>query len=301
MTSLKLGMVGLDTSHVTAFTELLNNEANPNHVRGGKMVSAFPGGTKNFQHSHSRVGGFTNDLRDKYGLAIHDSIERVADECDAVFLESVDGRQHLEQFQKIAPFGKPVFIDKPFATTTAEGKQILELSAKYKAPVYSSSAIRYAKGIRDLAAGEKVQSALAYGPMALLEDYPGYFWYGIHSAEVLFSKMGRGCVSVQVKASDAMDFISGTWADGRVGAIHGFRIEGVWEFGAVLYTAKGVHKGVAMSDPPYYACMLPHVIEFFNSGKPEVDPGESLEIAAFLEAAFESRTTGKEVALAQTK
>jgi hypothetical protein len=30
-------------------------------------------------------------------------------------------------------------------------------------------------------ADEKVESCEALGPMALLEDYRDYFWYGIHS------------------------------------------------------------------------------------------------------------------------
>src|SRR5580765_4439563 len=33
---LRIGIIGLDTSHVTAFTSLLNNEKNKDHVPGGK-------------------------------------------------------------------------------------------------------------------------------------------------------------------------------------------------------------------------------------------------------------------------
>jgi hypothetical protein len=38
---LRIGMIGLDTSHVVAFTELLNNPENPKHVPGGRVVAAF--------------------------------------------------------------------------------------------------------------------------------------------------------------------------------------------------------------------------------------------------------------------
>jgi hypothetical protein len=37
----------------------------------------------------------------------------------------------------------------------------------------------------------------AFGPEPTLPDSPGYFWYGIHSAEILFLLLGRGCQSVR--------------------------------------------------------------------------------------------------------
>jgi hypothetical protein len=36
---LKLGIIGLDTSHVTAFTKILNDSSDPKHVPGGKVVA----------------------------------------------------------------------------------------------------------------------------------------------------------------------------------------------------------------------------------------------------------------------
>ena len=38
---LKIGVIGMDTSHVTAFTKLLNDATAPDHVPGGKVVAAF--------------------------------------------------------------------------------------------------------------------------------------------------------------------------------------------------------------------------------------------------------------------
>jgi hypothetical protein len=100
---LKIGMIGLDTSHVIAFTKLINDPGSEYHVPGGKVEIAFPGGSQDFDLSYSRVEGFTSQLRDEYGVAIVDSIEAVAESSDAILLESVDGRVHLEQFRKIAP------------------------------------------------------------------------------------------------------------------------------------------------------------------------------------------------------
>lgn len=297
MPDLKLGMVGLDTSHCTAFAELLHNKDGEHHVEGARVVSAFPGGSPDFSNSISRVEGFTQKLRDDYGLGIVDEIESAAEGVDAVFLESVDGRQHLEQFRKLAPFGKPVFIDKPFACSSADAREILALSGKHGAPVFSASAIRYASGVAELGAGKKVSGCQAFGPAAILPDYPGYFWYGIHSAEVLFSKMGPGCAEVSVRKGSMADVITGLWKDGRAGTIYGYRIEKLGTFGCTVFGEGFLETGTAQGAPPYYALMLPHVIDFFRTGKPPVSAAEMLEITAFLEAANKSRDTGEIVSL----
>ncbi len=45
----RIGMIGLDTSHVVAFTELLNNPAN-NY--GCKVVAGYPGGSDDLGPGH---------------------------------------------------------------------------------------------------------------------------------------------------------------------------------------------------------------------------------------------------------
>src|SRR5688572_27413053 len=43
--TIRLGMIGLDTSHVIAFTSYLND---PRNKTGCRVVAAFPGGSKDF-------------------------------------------------------------------------------------------------------------------------------------------------------------------------------------------------------------------------------------------------------------
>ncbi|HET6384824.1 MAG TPA: Gfo/Idh/MocA family oxidoreductase, partial [Armatimonadota bacterium] len=141
---LKLGLVGLDTSHCVAFAKLLNDPAAADHVPGGRVVAGFPGGSDDFELSRSRVTKFTEELRDQFGVTILESPEAVAEQVDAVLITSADGRVHLEQFRKIAPFGKPTFIDKPLAVTTADAKAIIELAMEQGVPMMSSSSLRFA-------------------------------------------------------------------------------------------------------------------------------------------------------------
>src|SRR3954449_4245839 len=125
MAELKIGMVGLDTSHVVAFTGLLNEPSNPYHVAGGKVVAAFPGGSPDMDVSRSRFEGFTKTLREKYAVEMKDSPEAVAEAVDLVMILSVDGRVHRAQFEQTAKFKKPTFIDKPFAVTVEDAEAML--------------------------------------------------------------------------------------------------------------------------------------------------------------------------------
>ena len=89
--------------------------------------------------SYTRIDGFTKELREKFKIEIVESPEEIAEKSDAILLESVDGRAHLEQFRKIASFGKPTFIDKPFTTTTNDAKEIIRLAKDHGTPIMSSS------------------------------------------------------------------------------------------------------------------------------------------------------------------
>ena len=71
---LRIGMIGLDTSHVTAFTGLLNDPKSPNHIAGAKVVAAFKGGSPDIESSWSRLEGYTAQLQRDFGVRIVESI-----------------------------------------------------------------------------------------------------------------------------------------------------------------------------------------------------------------------------------
>jgi predicted dehydrogenase len=123
-TELKVGMVGLDTSHCEAFARILHDETYEFHLPGAKIVGIYPGGSSQFAKSRERVQGFTDTLHKVYGAQVYDDLATLAGRVDAILLESVDSRQHAEQFAQLA-VGKPVFIDKPLATTTADARTII--------------------------------------------------------------------------------------------------------------------------------------------------------------------------------
>ena len=108
---LKLGIIGLDTSHVLVFSDIFNNPASKLALKGARVTVAWPGGSPDVPSSISRVAGYTAELRDKFGVTIVDSPEAVAEACDAILLTSLDGRTHPGQFARFAKLGKRVFMD----------------------------------------------------------------------------------------------------------------------------------------------------------------------------------------------
>ena len=285
---MKVAMIGLDTSHCPAFTRILNDPTYEYHLPGARVVSAFPGGSALFSLSRERVAGFTEQLRDSYEVRMCDSIAEAIAGVDAILLESVDGRQHLAQFREMA-VGKPVFIDKPFAVSTAEARDLIELAARTNTPLMSCSSLRFARGIADLVpADERIVACEAFGPATILDDYPGHFWYGIHSAEILFSFMGAGCQQVRCLPLADMDLMVGEWVAGRVGVVRGTRFEKN-EFGCVVHTAAGVRVGRPTGQPPNYVSLMEQVLQFFERGVSPVAIEETFGIVAFLEAVNRSR------------
>src|SRR5678815_2995835 len=81
---LKLGIIGLDTSHVTAFTEILNNPNAAGHVPGGKVVAAFKSSSADIPSSADRVEEYTAKLQKDYGVKLVGSIEELCREVDGV-------------------------------------------------------------------------------------------------------------------------------------------------------------------------------------------------------------------------
>lgn len=293
--TIRIGLIGLDTSHVIAFTKVLNDPDHKQHVPGAKVVAAFKGGSPDIETSFSRVDGFTKTLKEDFGVEICPSIKDLCTKVDAVMLESVDGRPHLEQARPVIEAGLPLFIDKPMAGSLADTLEIFRLAKEAQVPVFSSSSLRYGKNTQAVRNGSigKVTFALCSSPATIEPSHPDLFWYGVHGCESLFTVMGTGCQTVTRRTTaDGLIEVEGTWAGGRTGI---FR-EGKG-YSGIARNAEG--KEVPVGSYDGYAPLLQEVIKFFQTGTPPVSPAETIELFAFMEASDESkRTGGKAVAIA---
>lgn len=294
---LRAGMIGLDTSHVPAFAKLFNGPKATGDLAGIRIVAGYPGGT-DFAPSKTRVAKFTEDLR-AMGVEIVDSIPRLLEKVDVVFLESVDGRIHLREAVPVIKAGKPLFIDKPAAGSLADAIAIFELAAKHKVPCFSSSSVRFGGGLQELKKNPAlgaIAGASTWGPCSYQEGTPDLFFYGIHGVEALYTLMGTGCETVTRVQADDADLVTGVWKNGRVGTYRGLRRNKA-EFGAVAFGTKAI---LPMTKGDGYEPLCREAAKFFRSGVAPVPANETIEVLAFMEAADESkRQGGKPVSVAE--
>ncbi|HBY63445.1 MAG TPA: oxidoreductase [Solibacterales bacterium] len=278
---LRIGIIGTDTSHAPAFTKLLAGRTD------ARVTAAFKGGSPDVEASRSRVEKYAAELSSQYGVTLVDSIDALLRQVDAVLLLSVDGRTHLEQARQVFAARKPVFIDKPLASTFADAEAIA--GAAGGVPWFTSSALRYGPLAR-----MKSPSAAGYvvlAPAPFEEHHAlDLTWYGIHGVELLYTLMGPGCEEVTRVAAKDADVVVGRWRDGRLGTVQLRRPQS--GYGVLVFDGKDARASDPATQAIDYAPLVDRILDFFRTGRPPVPNEESLEIFAFMEAAQRSKAAG---------
>ncbi len=283
---LRVGIIGLDTSHSIAFTKLLNSDETGEYG-GYKIVAAYPYGSKTIESSMKRIPGYIEEVK-KLGVIITDSIKELLNQTDVILLETNDGRMHLEQAMEVFKAGKTVFIDKPVAASLSDAIAIYQAAEKYKVPVFSASSLRYMSNFDDILKNNSIGPILGaetYSPCTFEETHPDFFWYGIHGIEALYTIMGTGCKSVSRTYTPGTDLVTGVWEDERIGTFRGIR-KGSAGYGGYAFGEKGIKP---LGDYNGYAPLVKDIIKMFQTSIPPVSSKETLEIFTFMEAAHESR------------
>ena len=299
--TVRVGLIGLDTSHAVAFTQLLNDPSRPDHVPGARVVAAFKQGSPEIEASATRIDKFTAELRDTWKVELVDSIDELLRRVDAVMLESVDARAHLAQARAVLAARKPLFVDKPFTASVKDAVALARLAREHNTPIFSSSSLRFTddvQGVKRDARVQQVQGAITWGPATLEPHHPDLFWYGIHAVEMLYTFMGPGCERVTRTHTAGADAVVGQWKDGRIGIVRGTR-DSAQTYGQVVFGPKAIvtmpepsttpaSAAAAASNAPkrssYYG-LLVAIVDFFRTGTSPVPIDETLEIMAFMEAA----------------
>jgi predicted dehydrogenase len=300
---IRVGMVGFDTSHTVGFARCMNHKdcAEEHWVDGAQVVAGLP-----TEPSPSRAEDAKKYMEQvaATGVVFVDSAGELLNRVDAILLECVDGHVHLDQIQPFVGKGKPIFVDKPFAGTADQARQIAELAERTKTPLFSASSMRYAPQIKEF-----IASAETHGELFTLishgqcEGMKGsamtpLIYYGVHAAEALYAIMGVGCKEVSCYSTGVADFATGVWSDGRTGCVLGTRrSKGMWGFTA--YCRKVVeHHTLDISHVEKE--LLAQVVRFFQTRQSPVPLRETVECIAFLDAAGKSAQQGSKVIALET-
>jgi hypothetical protein len=223
-------------------------------------------------------------LKEKWGVKFVDSISDLCALSDGLLLESVDGRAHLAQFREAARCGKPVFIDKPLASTLADAREIAQLAREKRISWFSSSTLRFT-GIAEMRSPD-MTGAIVWAPGPTEPHHQlDLSWYGIHAVEMLYTLMGMGCVEVVRISSPDSDVITGRWKDGRLGTVHTQRPYG--KYGGVVFL-KDQKLEVKPDIPISYIPLVKQLVTFMETKVPPVPNAETLEMFEFMDAAQQS-------------
>ena len=292
---IRIGMIGLDTSHVTVFTKYLNgdNSGDP-ALSGVRVVAAFPAGNPNFPLSINRLAGFTKEVRE-LGVTIVNSIEELLPLVDVVMLESVDGTQHLEQAAPVFAAKKPLFIDKPLAASLADVLAIASLGKEHDTPWFTASASRFTQGYPELRHNNEIGEILGcdvYSQARAAIGHPDLFWYAVHGVDLLYSLMGIGCQAVTAVQTEYTEHVTGRWERDRVGTYRGIREHtGKTGVGVTVFGSKGI---AHVNNYYNYLPLVAAIVQFFRTAVAPVPVDEMIEVFAYMAAAEESKRRGGE-------
>jgi hypothetical protein len=286
---IRIGIIGTDTSHVIAFTKILNDPTNKDHIPGARVVAAYKGGSKDIPEASSRLDKYADELKTTWNVEFVPDIETLCKKVDAVLLESNDGRVHLAQAKPVIAAHKPLFIDKPLASTLEDAREIAKLAKAANVPWFSTSGLRFGT-IATTMKFDDATGIITWGPGPIEQHHQlELAWYAIHPIEMLFTMMGTGCEEVTRTTGADADEITCRWKNGKIGTVRALRPYG--EYGAVVFRPKAVVQSpekVAFS----YLPLLNEIVKFFQTGKPPVPNEETLEIYAFMDAAQRSKAAG---------
>jgi virulence factor len=291
-TMLRLGIVDLDSSHSVEFSRRFNHAGvdREQWVEGAQVVAAWSGGSV---MAPERVPGFQAEL-DSIGVEIVDSHEQLMEQIDGVLILSLCGDCHLERARPFLEAGMPTFVDKPFACSVSDAREIIAIAEKNQTTLLNSSALRFSQEVKESAFQKQhlgnTNGAITYGPAKRADGNPGLFHYGIHSVELLFELLGSGCETVSTIWSDEAEVVTGVWADGRIGTVRGNRT-GVTSYGFVAFCDDGV-VSETVSTRFAYRNLCREIVRTFESKQPSVTHESNLDVVRFVLASLNSERSG---------
>ncbi|MCC7085064.1 MAG: Gfo/Idh/MocA family oxidoreductase [Pirellulales bacterium] len=123
--------------------------------------------------------------------------EECSDDVDLVLLADCnsDGSDHLQLAEPGLRKGVPTFVDKPFATTVADCRKLVELADKHKAPIFSASIVRFEPALEQFRNRLPEVGEVNFATVNGYGTHPAGLIHTISAVQLLF---GAGIRTVQV-------------------------------------------------------------------------------------------------------
>ena len=223
-----------------------------------------------------KYGETTDEWCQRMGVEKCESIDELCEKSDViVVLAPSDPEKHLAYAEAVLKHGKTTYIDKTFAPDLATAKAIFDMAEKYKTPLFSTSALRYAT---ELETPFECEEILTTGGGSNLPEYI------VHQAEMVVKKMGAGACRIKAETLGSQTHFHIAYGDAvRAGMIYAPSMPFT-----VYMVADGQKPVYRKAESAYFVGLMEDMVRFFESNTPSFPQSETLEVMKIREGAIKA-------------
>ncbi|MHB9026606.1 MAG: Gfo/Idh/MocA family oxidoreductase [Armatimonadota bacterium] len=279
---MKIGLVGSQNSHAGAYGKALNVE------------NQFPGYAITHLWGETPESAYQRAAEVQISTIV-DEVQQMVGAVDAVIIDTRYGANHPAQAEPFLATGIPIFIDKPLASSTAQGAALLEKAAAAGAPIDCHSIIPLQRSFREfVAAAEglgKVTHLTLSMPAAIDSEYAGMFFYTVHAVECLCIYPGGLPRRVRVERFAGRPLATLDYSDGPLATINLQEQNYQYSLVAVGEKESLVHRLVY--DDDVFRTGTEEIIDFFAGKRQPPSADRLLMPLRILDALEASKATGE--------
>ncbi len=294
---IKLSVIGLETTHGYIYPAMFNGyDPAAMQTNALDMVSGiFPTGGEPSVEGARVVACFDPDPERARQVADACLIDRVCPDIseayqgvDGVIIAAGDAALHRALASPALEAGLPTFVDKPFTATVEDAHALIDLAATKQAPLFCSSAIRFAD--QTVALRERLAESVGTPLAAHVIGTGDYTSYAVHSLEFLLSVWGGGVSGLQSLGEEGFDTIKLDYSDGRR-AIWQVCKGLDWRFHLAIYGDNGMDEASIVFNDRYalFRNTAAQMVRFMTTGESPVPLSDTLEIVRLLSLAEQHR------------
>lgn len=285
---IRVGLVGVNTSHADAFSRILNGTASESPTVDGARVVSVWGGDEHRDRVTELVDAYRIEHRVEHPNEMPGTIDAVL-----IVDDTGGGESHAALARPFLEAGLPTFIDKPMSTSHDDAVALFDLAARTGAPLMSCSALRFAVEL-DAARAELDR----IGPLSsVISTGPGdWYYYGVHAVELLGAVIGTGATVLHRHAFDQRDIAVIEYGNGPTAVVQTLR-DASYVFELVAYGQHG-HVSIQVADSlGFYSNTMREVVKMAETGIAPLTADQTLEVLGILRAGVSSAETGGAVTL----
>lgn len=289
---IRFGLLGVDSPHAPSFTTLWG-DGRTGEVPGGTVTCAWAGTPAEDFPLSGRTSEHAARL-EAGGVRLCADPGEVAEQVDAVLITASDARTHPGLFDRVAPYGKPIWVDTRFALTLAEADMMLAAAAGHDVLVLAGSPKRFTQEAAAVLAQAPARAVALSAPLPEQPGHPVLDWYGFHLVDLAVGLLGPDCSTVHAPSDGPVEL---SWADGRRATLTG---PPEWEptTSGVVDLADGTRRSFSIeSGPAMLRGLLAALVTAVADHRPTVPLDQVRTITAVVEAARRSRATGEPIAV----